>query len=472
MLLLFLFILVCACLIAVSSHQHALIAILVIGFIQDPFRKLVPGEPIYFIVTVGIVFGLLLCKTVNRVGINGIKIPFIYWMDLLRKPISLFLIILAIQFFHSLLRWGNVFVSLIGLLSYIAPFLAIIVGYYAINNISEVRRFMKVYVLFGLVLAISVALSFAGYDLSIFREIGVGLKIYDQGTVLRSFSGFMRTGEIAAWHLATTICFIIILYSTSERKPSILVTLLLIAFLLFVMTFTGRRKMLMLVTLFGAFFVFAFFYYQKTLSLVSVVFSCTLVVCLWAIYEYFFSGGYSDDVQYYLARSSSVYSNATTRFWELGINPLKWAYNRVGLLGGGLGIASQGAHFFQSNSVAGGSGEGGFGKVMVELGLPGLLILIWLAFSMIRYILRCLNLASQHFVDSKLLVLVLGVSVFLIVNAMTFSVATQLYGDFFVLILLGLVSGFVFSLPKLVVIDLEQGKHNNVSTNVKKRFRT
>jgi len=177
MLLLFLFILVCACLIAVSSHQHALIAILVIGFIQDPFRKLVPGEPIYFIVTVGIVFGLLLCKTVNRVGINGIKIPFIYWMDVLRKPISLFLIILAVQFLHSLLRWGNVFVSLIGLLSYIAPFLAIIVGYYAINNISEVRRFMKVYVLFGLVLAISVALSFAGYDLSIFREIGVGLSL-------------------------------------------------------------------------------------------------------------------------------------------------------------------------------------------------------------------------------------------------------------------------------------------------------
>ena len=172
MLLLFLFILVCACLVAVSSHHHALIAILVIGFIQDPFRKLVPGEPIYFIVTVGIVFGLLLCKTVNRVGINGIKIPFIYWMDVLRKPISLFLMILAIQFLHSLLRWGNVFVSLIGLLSYIAPFLAIIVGYYAINNISEVRRFMKVYVLFGLVLAISVALSFAGYDLSIFREIG------------------------------------------------------------------------------------------------------------------------------------------------------------------------------------------------------------------------------------------------------------------------------------------------------------
>ena len=67
MLLLFLFILVCACLIAVSSHQHALIAILVIGFIQDPFRKLVPGEPIYFIVTVGIVFGLLLCLSLIHI---------------------------------------------------------------------------------------------------------------------------------------------------------------------------------------------------------------------------------------------------------------------------------------------------------------------------------------------------------------------------------------------------------------------
>jgi len=60
MIILFLCILAIACLIALTSERYALGAVLLIGFIQDPFRKLVAGEPIYFIVTVAVVFGVLL----------------------------------------------------------------------------------------------------------------------------------------------------------------------------------------------------------------------------------------------------------------------------------------------------------------------------------------------------------------------------------------------------------------------------
>ncbi len=456
MLILFLIILAGSCLFVMSSQQYALNGVLLIGFLQDPFRKLVQGEPIYFIVMVGVVFGLLLLKTLSREGVAGMVSPFTSWVDYIRSPISFFIGILAIQFFHSIFRWGNILVSLIGLISYIAPFLAIIVGYYAVNNLSDVRKFMKVYVAFGLLVGVTVALSFVGFELSIFREVGAGLKIYDQGTVLRSFSGIMRTGEIAAWHLATTSCFIVILYSTSKRRPSILIVSVLVLFLLLVIAFTGRRKMLMLVSLFGVFYLFGFFYFRKTLSFVAVFCSCSLVFTLWAGFEYIFPGGYSSDVQNYLARGSSVYTSASSRFLELGLNPLKWAFDRVGLLGGGLGIASQGAHFFQASSIAGGSGEGGLGKVMVELGLPGLLIILWLMISMARYVFRCLNLAAQSFVTPQLLVLVLGASILLLVNAMTFTVATQVYGDIFILLVLGLISGFVFALPKFVVSSMNE----------------
>jgi len=455
MLILFFVILAAACLVALSSERYALTAVLLIGFIQDPFRKIVPGEPIIFIVMVAVVFAALMLKVVNRTGINHITQPFTYWVDYVHKPLAFFVAILVLQFFHSLFRWGNVVVGTIGMISYIAPFLAIIVGYYSVDRLAHVRSFMKVYCIFGLVVAMSVTLSFMGFELNVFREVGAGLKIYDQGTVLRSFSGFMRTGEIAAWHLATTICFIVILCSTSQNRPPIFWATITILFLLLAITFTGRRKMLMLLSLFAVFYIFGYFYLRKALSVTALMACASVVFILWLGIEFLFPSGYSSDVQNYLARGSSVYSGASSRFFELGINPVRWAYYRVGLLGGGLGIASQGAHFFQSSSIAGGSGEGGLGKVMVELGLPGLLIIIWLSIAFARYIVRCINLSSQPFVKTQLMVLILGTAVFLLVNVMTFTVATQVYGDIFILLILGLVSGFVFALPKLVVNSLE-----------------
>ena len=456
MLILFSIVLSACCLIALTSQRYALAAVLLMGFIQDPFRKLVAGEPIFFIVTVGVVFGLLMLKTIQSIGFARSIAPFVNWVDYLYKPLTFFVVVLLIQFFHSLFRWGNVVIGLIGLLSYVAPFLAIIVGYYSVNNLSDVRKFMKVYVSFGLLVAGTVALSFSGFELSVFREVGAGLKIYDQGTILRSFSGIMRTGEIAAWHIATTACLLIVLYTTSTRKHSLLLIASLMVLLLLAIAFTGRRKMLMLVSVFGLCYLFGFFYFRKTLSAVSVFSAGLFVFMAWLAVEYFFPGGYSSDVQNYLARGASVYSDASDRFVELGLKPIQWAYSRVGLFGGGLGIGSQGAHLFQVSSIAGGSSEGGLGKVMVELGLPGLFAIVWLMYAISKYILSCIKLASQPFVSSALMAAVLGFAAFLLVNLLTFTVASQIYGDMFILIILGLVSGFVFALPNLVVNEIKQ----------------
>ena len=135
---------------------------------------------------------------------------------------------------------------------------------------------------------------------------------------------------------------------------------------------------------------------------------------------------------------------------------MQWAYRRVGVFGGGLGIASQGSYLFNVSNIAGGSGEGGLGKIMVELGLPGLVCIIWLVWSVTGFVNSGLKLASQPFVDRSVLPLMVSLVVFLGVNALTFSVATQVYGDIFILILLGLFGGFIFALPKVVMNSIRQ----------------
>jgi hypothetical protein len=450
----FLSLLLAASAYAFMVGRYALSMLLVVGFMQDIVRKLTPGEPIIFIVTVGVLFGAVLLGIWARKGFSYSLEPFARWTDQIRKPIMIFVLVLAMQLMHSIWRYNNVVVGVLGLLTYIAPFLAIIAGYYLVNTVEDIRRFMMLYVFSGVVVAASVVLSFVGYEWTILNEVGVGLKIYDQGTVLKSHAGIMRTGEVAAWHISTAACLVMALAMSSPKRRSFLIVLLIVGALMLAVALTGRRKMLMLTSLFIALYFVAFYYYSKTLDSKYFLGLFYTAIVLWMGFELISIGNYSQSLGNYIARSTTVFSDASSRFIDLGIAPIQWAYKRLGLMGGGLGIASQGAHLFDMENVAGGSGEGGLGKIMVELGLPGLICIAWLVIVITRYVNRLLSLSSQRFVSQPVLPLMLSLTVFLAVNAVTFSVATQVYGDFFILILLGIFGGFVFALPKIVINSL------------------
>ena len=453
---LFLLILAVCCAISYGRGRYTLAAVLLIGFIQDPFRKMIAGEPVIFVAMVGVVFAVMFLGTVSRVGLNKSLDPFLAWSREMERPLNFFALVLLIQLLHSFLRYGNAVVSLIGLMSYVAPFFAIVVGYYSINRVEDIRRFMWIYVMSGVLVSATVILSYAGYESQLFKEVGLGLIIYDQGTVMRSFSGLMRTGEIAAWHAATTACFMAILFFTSEKKSSFIVATVIVLLAVLAVMLTGRRKMLMLFSMFSVLYLFGYFYYRKSLDISYAFIIGAAILMVWLGVETFFPGGYSDDFQNYFARGASVYTDASSRFIDLGLGPLTWAYNRVGLFGGGLGIASQGSHLFNLSGIAGGAGEGGLGKVMAELGLPGLVAIAWLMSSIAVYLNKGLLLSAQTFVPQQIMPMMLGISAMLGVNVLTFSVATQVYGDVFILILLGLLAGFLFALPKLVLRGIDQ----------------
>jgi hypothetical protein len=122
--------------------------------------------------------------------------------------------------------------------------------------------------------------------------------------------------------------------------------------------------------------------------------------------------------------------------------------NNFGVLGAGLGVGSQGTqHFGGGAQTFGGAAEGGLGKITTELGLPGLFLVIWFTAAMGRYALQILRAVSKR--SARVSRLSYGLIAFLVANAAAFSVATQAYGDLFILIFLGLVSGFFMATPVL-----------------------
>jgi hypothetical protein len=123
-----------------------------------------------------------------------------------------------------------------------------------------------------------------------------------------------------------------------------------------------------------------------------------------------------------------------------------WAYDRFGPLGAGLGVGTQGTQHF-SGEISG-AAEGGLGKITVELGIPGLFVMGWFAIALFLHLWRIMRAASGF--SPRMARLSFGLFSFLVANMAGFSVATQAYGDVFILLILSWTLGFFLAIPVLL----------------------
>jgi len=215
---------------------------------------------------------------------------------------------------------------------------------------------------------------------------------------------------------------------------------------------TGRRKMLVQILVFSALYLPMLRYYQGRLKSDYFVGIVLVVVIGWFASELVFTSMTFSEFELYLRRGTSVFGDVSARFEHLGIGSINWAYQRFGIFGGGLGVAAQGAQHF-GGSLSAGASEGGIGKLVSEIGLISLVVVFWLLYAIGGHINSCIKLVA-HKLPNKLPV-VIGVACFLSANAPTFIVASQVYGDVFILIITGLLLGFLFAIPNQVIDHLK-----------------
>lgn len=451
MLVLFFILLAFACFRGLFSDYGVMMYLLMIGFLQDPVRKVIAGEPVIMTVMVGVV--LAACSL--RIFFNQEKTfsePFNAWSKDITAPLNLYLIILLVQASHSLIRYGSPILTSIGSIFYLAPLVAIVVGYFHFKQFRYTQQFLLLFCIFAFVACMSVLASYFGYESAYFGEVGSGLLIYDQGTILKAYSGLMRSSEIASWHMGACVCLIIILaVDRGELTRSVFASIIILV-LIAAIILTGRRKMLLQIVVFAAFYLPILRYYQGRLS-VGFIPMMLASVFFMAVAYWFLPSIAGTEYDLYIARGVSVFNDAGERFASLGLGSIQWAYNAYGFFGGGLGVAAQGSqHFVQGHMSA--AGEGGIGKLVSELGVFSLLILAWLSFAFARHLHRCLKMTAD--LSPEKLVLVVGVLVFLVSNVPTFMVASQVFGDVFVLLILGLLTGSLFALPKQVELQIQE----------------
>ena len=435
-----------------------------VGFLQDPLRKLTPGEPIYFTALVG----APLLATLIGAHLRKVRIsfrPLHSWNNVLRTPLNLFILLVGIQSVAAIIKTGNPVIGGIGALSYLAPLPAILLGYQFSRSEQEITKLIKVYLVVGVLMVAGIYLSYAGFDWKVLKSVGVGLFIYsiEKGR-LDLYSGFLRSPEIAAWHAAACICLLIVL-SLSIRRNTIfrwssgpLVMVLLGALLL-----TGRRKFLVEIVLFVSIYALLLIWFRTTAIKSAVISRSALLLAAGLVvgsagYMYIASDEAATEILPYYERGVSVRNDVTERVSVMTVESFQYMIAQNGILGSGAGTGSQGTQQFRGGAdIVGGAAEGGLAKVLAELGIPGLLLLLWLVISLARYMWAIAqDIAQAKDLDPSLGKLVFGLEAFLITNGFVYVIAHQVFGDPFVLIVLGFFIGFVMAMPKRVMRRTEE----------------
>ena len=443
---------------AITQWRLGLLLCLATAILQDPLRKLTPDQPVLFVVFVGAVFAAACIGALARGITLNPNILFKRYPHL-TMPLSLLLLLTIVQAFNSYFRFDNLLIPLIGLLTYVLPFPSIVFAHQLVCRQGEFRidQFMKWYIVCIALALTTVYFEFSGYDWPILGQVGEKLIIYDEttGAVMFPSSGLFRAPEIAAWHAMTAACFVVVTFMQRTTFKRLLISVIVAALLIGVGLVTGRRKIVVEIAVFVATYFIFWIILEKRAGRLAIIALTTAALAGYAVLAGQLQEGNparfdagAVDYSSYVERSRNVFQDVPSRFVELGIAPVMWAYDSFGLFGAGLGLGTQGTQHFGGGGDIAGAAEGGLGKITLELGIPGLFVMGWCAILLVRYLWRIMRAASRQSV--RVGRLSIGLFSILVANVAGFSVATQAYGDFFVLLILSWTLGFLLAVPALV----------------------
>lgn len=443
--------------------RFGMFLLLLVGFVQDPLRKMVADSPVYFSALVMVVVAFSLIGAVGSGAVRRFSaMP--GWHARLKVPVLAFVAMVVAQSAITLIYTGSIALAGIGLLVYLAPFPAILLGYSFASSVERLLAFLWTWVALSAVMVGGVYLSWLGVEWDILQSVGEPLVVYslETGEALELPTGFLRTPEVAAWHAASGACLVLLLGFFRARQNLGLISVALALFFVGAVMLTGRRKFLVEIFVFLPIVWLLLWRFRlaaaRFLYLLGAIAVASVALMLTGLAE----SNTLDAFQAPMARGQDRANEIFTRIESLTYGAIPYIIEANGWLGSGAGGGSGGSQYFGGGEErVGYAAEGGFGKVLAEIGVPGVLLALWLIYRVARHVWRMLGLTTRGALDGSRFTV--GTTAFLLANALVFAGAHQAYSDPFILLLLGICSGFVLASHRYVVPVDKRRRHDHVS---------
>ncbi|MCP9833668.1 MULTISPECIES: hypothetical protein [unclassified Cyanobium] len=443
-----------------GDWRTGLMVTLIIGFVQDPLRKITPDQPGYMVGLVLIGFALCGVVLLERAGRFNLRAMF-WTVPQFDGWVTIYFSLIALQSLNSFARFGDIRLTAIGAAFYLAPAFGLWVGFQVGCNLPVLKRLLTLYLVGSAVMALTVYISFQGVDHPTLKEVGDGLLItFRHGFSAQGASGFWRTSEIASWQLSAAACIAASMALASQKPTTQFGLLLMAAGFAFLTLLTGRRKAQVLILAFVAVYLLLFSRRASPASKERVIASVLGVAGIsYPLYSFFLSENLGENFGEYTNRSLTIQQDLVERFDSQGIGATLRAIEISDGIGMGVGAGASTGGLVRNaardaiQSVAFVS-EGGGGRLILELGIPGMVVLGVILVLLGLVLLRNFRLLKQ--LPQSTSALLMGLMSFALANVPAFFSAAQLYGDPFVLILMSLSLGSFLAIPSLVSQQQEQ----------------
>ena len=430
------FVVVCS-LLALKSWRLGVLLGVVVGLIQDPIRKSIPGTPGILAVSAAPVLWAAILSALATGDVSPRRFREAY--PRIAGWTFLFLLSL-IPATLAVLRHGEGLyrLALFGLYGWLTPLAAALLGVFWVRRPGDLTRFCVFYcAVAGLFLAgtlLEYRGAFPDWPALGTWSLEANWDRQAEGVNIGLTAGFFRAPDVMSWH-AATLTVLALMLALLERRPRALGWLLLAGYAATCLLLGGRRKMIALPFLWGA-LVFAPLVGSGRIGRAVGLLSVTTLAGLVFLVA-------SDEIgiiRDYFVFANTAAADAPERFGGI-LGSVVAIWRVAGPAGVGIGAASVGArHLGLSAPIA---PEDGLGKLMAELGVLGLALGLALAAMVATTLLGQLRVVAEtawaptHY----------GLAALAVANLAPFLVSHHAYGDSLVMFLNGMVLGLALSVP-------------------------
>ena len=431
-----------ATLVALVNWRWGIGAAIVLGLLQDPLRKIIPGTPAYLVLAgMPIWLGVICSAAFSRqLPINRFLSQFPR-LGLWIRTFAIYLVIpAAISATYGHNSW---LITLLGIFIYSTIFGIFVAGWRYPHRSEDIARLLTLY-------AAVTALMLMGGPLDAFKlpylQAFVGTDMFGAiwvthrtGEALHMLSGFFRSPDVMGWHAALLFMVATVLALRSKGVVRWLWVAVAI-WGIFNIWLCGRRKMLSMIPIFLGTYTLLVFRFKNARRIFSLVGMAAMIMGLgWYVIA---SVVHNEALErFYVSTLAEMGERVETH----GLLSVAGTIAQSGFWGYGLGMSQQGVHNIPNVETPRLWQESGPSKIVAEFGVPGMMLYLMVGVVLFITAYHAVRFGRER--DS--FNLAAGIFAILVANVASAVVSAQIFGDPLVAFLLAFIAGLLLSGARL-----------------------